>query len=90
MRIAKKVVVGTTAQSAQDLLKLGKPDTRGMGELILQAPSGNALDINFGTKDQQPGFIIPGGSATLEISSLLNLHIVAGNGTDEVIILVLR
>jgi hypothetical protein len=89
MRISKTVVPTTAAQSVYDLLGLAATDTRGSEEVILQAPAGNAANLNFGSAADQSGFIIPGGSAALEIGSLKNLH-VKGNGSDSVIILVLR
>lgn len=89
MRIAREVVATTNAQSIVELLSLAAPDTRGTEEIILQAPAGNSSNINFGTKAAQPGYIIPGGSASLEVGSLRNVY-VKGDGSDTVIILVLR
>lgn len=87
MRHIKVVTAPAVAQSVYDLL--GNLETRTAADIILQAPEANAANVNFGTSYAQPGFIIPGGSASLEVTSTKNTY-VKGNGSDQVIIMVLR
>lgn len=89
MRYAKQVVASATPTSLANYLDIVAPDARGCEEVILQAPSGNAINVLFGTRAAQPGFIEPGGSASLEVNNLENVWI-KGDGVISLVILVLR
>lgn len=89
MRYAQTVVPATTAKSIVTLLSIAAPDSSTSVEIMLQCPAANGGNINFGTKASQPGFIIPGGNATIHVNSLKNLY-VKGDGVDSLILLVTR
>lgn len=98
------VILTNDAQSISDLIVSQLPDHLiGLADnvrddfrmnCIIQAPSTNENNINIGSADSQPGFIIPGGS--LDFAQLnLNKTFLRGNESgstinDEAIILLLN
>lgn len=88
MKLAKLVTPPATATSLLSLL--GIPDgQRGTVDVLFQAPATNTADIKIGTSAEQPGFITAGGSATLEHLNLKTTF-VSGNGTNILVVLVIR
>lgn len=86
MKFADSKAAPTTATSLRNLFNISKEHKT--NTIILQCPSTNVADVNFGTKAKQPLFLQANGSAELEHSSLDDVHIV-GNGTDLLILGVL-
>jgi len=86
MKYAKLITPAATPSSLKDLCDV--TDNFGAGFVIIQAAAGNAANINFGTKDAQPAFLLPNGSAELRLTNLKDIHVV-GNGTDTLSVVVL-
>jgi hypothetical protein len=55
--------------------------------IILQAPSGNAADVNVGDEKNQAGFVSAGNSLPLPVKSLNEVH-VSGTSGDSVVVLI--
>ena len=89
MRKAKLVTPPTEpGESLLTLLGLPK-EMRGTVEVLLQCPAANSANISIGTKDARPGFIIPGGAASLETISLSTTY-VSGDGSNTLAVMVLK
>lgn len=86
MKFADDKAAPTTAESLRSLFSVSEEHKT--NTIILQCPTANLADVNFGTSSKQPGFIAPGGNAELGQSSLNDVH-VKGNGADLLILLVL-
>lgn len=52
-------------------------------DILLECPTTNSGDINFGGADSQDGFIIAGGSAGFSKLDIANTYLL-GNGADTV------
>jgi len=86
MKHANTYPVPTDPTSIMDLFSFSDG---AMQEVIIQAPEANAANLYIGTKSAQPGFIKPGGSATIQADSMKNTYVVGTTG-DDVIVLVVR
>lgn len=88
--IARTLVPGTTAASVASLLDMGKHADWARA-IILQAPSGNTLAINYGSKSEQPFTLAAGAtSPVILVNSLEDFYVLGGDADDEVLVLITR
>lgn len=85
IRVIKKAV-GQTAVSLSDLLGLDAKN-RHSYNLILQAPSGNALAILIGDQSGQHYSLAAGSEKEISLRNTKDLYLLGQNATDEVVIL---
>jgi hypothetical protein len=79
---AETVTPTTTPQSVFVLLG-SHPEHRICKGILMQAPSTNGSDIEFGDQHQQPFTLAPGANTSFDESTPKNTYLV-GDGTDTV------